>query len=74
MFTQYGRSVEKRREDACALQSFAKQEGSLGFRTQCFGSAMRLRIAFINALRDKSVATLPGFDFATDNVHLISQA
>jgi len=35
---------------------------------------MRFRIAFINALRDKSVATLPGFDFATDNVHLISQA
>jgi hypothetical protein len=38
---------EKRREDACALQSFAKRkQRSEEFRTQCFWSAMRPRIAF----------------------------
>jgi hypothetical protein len=54
----YRDELEKRRGDArtqagrqCALQSFAKHENALGqFRTQCFWSAMSLRIAFVFAL------------------------
>ncbi len=42
-------SALKRREDACALQKLRKTgTGVLAeFRTKCFGSARRLRIAFI---------------------------
>ncbi|PYJ12573.1 MAG: hypothetical protein DME93_06890 [Verrucomicrobia bacterium] len=47
----YRDELEKRRGDACALQSFAKHENALGqFRTQCFWSAMSPRIAFVFAL------------------------
>jgi hypothetical protein len=39
----YRDELEKRRGDACALQSFAKHENALRqLRTQCFWSAMSL--------------------------------
>jgi hypothetical protein len=47
MFYVYVKS-RKRREDACALLSFAKQNPDMSarFRTECFRSAVRLRTAF----------------------------
>ena len=45
---QRGLTVQKRREDARALPKLARNRTGIsrGFRTKCFGSAMRLRIAF----------------------------
>src|SRR5215831_78822 len=42
-------SRRKRREDACALQKLPRNSSNAfdEFRTECFGSAMRLRVAFL---------------------------
>src|SRR5205809_2625477 len=41
-------TVQKRREDACALPKLPRNRTGIShrFRTKCFWSAMRLRIAF----------------------------
>ena len=55
--------AEKRREDACALQSFAKQSPSfMNFAQSAFGSAMRLRIAFVMRTR-RSARRIESFQF-----------
>src|SRR5438128_158908 len=42
-------NIQKRREDACAVRKLARNTMSVfrGFRTKCFWSAMRPRIAFM---------------------------